>query len=470
MLIPVLFMLFSCQQKVGQEFVVADFQEDLEFLLNTLREVHPDLYALQSECNFESKIARLEELIRSNPTLTEFNAGIVKLVASISDDHTHADLSVDALMNLIKNNNLLVLPYYLKVQDTAIFVIEDYSYENQLPAGTRVLTINGIAAQRIIDTLISYISCERDYPKPALLSDQFSLFYHYVFGFSDQYSIEYLKHDKSTESIRSKGLNFEQIREISQVSGESSNEIELYQQIDPSFLVMKVPTFYYPNKQLYSDRLNSLFKEIRLTGCENLIIDISKNGGGSSENVELLLEYLTDKPFMLFDSCLVKITEANRAEYLYSYRSQMQQVEGALYAEKMTMRIPEERENRFEGKLYLLIGPKTFSSSSAMASAFKCYDLGVLIGEETGGLTATYGDICSFQLPHSGIQFHVSTKYFVQACGKQDFHGVVPDVMVRRSIYDEIETDNYYAEVIDRLIKNQKKAALSGSFSSIADN
>ncbi|MEA3569325.1 S41 family peptidase [Paenibacillus phoenicis] len=68
--------------------------------------------------------------------------------------------------------------------------------------------------------------------------------------------------------------------------------------------------------------------------------------------------------------------------------------------------------NPFNGHLYLLISPKTFSAANVFAVTFKDNGLATLIGEPTGNQPSCYGDIFVFKMPHSGFQFTVSYKHF----------------------------------------------------------
>jgi hypothetical protein len=451
LLAPILLLLCSCQQQSIEELSIREYQKDLEYLLKTLETVHPNMYSLVSKNDFNNKVIHVKQCIESKPNRTEFNLQITSLVASINDDHTQANLSIEDLMKNIEFNQLRVLPFYIKVLDTMLFVVEDFSTNQVIPAGTKIISINNIPAYNIIDSLSHYISCERVYPKRALLSDQFSLYYHYVFGFSDEYSIDYLDINNKLCHLSCKGLDFEQIQLANRNIPLPSNEIKLYPDIDSSYLVVDIPTFGYQNKTDYLNNLDSIFNEINMLEQSDLIIDISNNGGGGSQNVEYLLEYIANKPYRLFDSCVIKISKANQSEYPLEYRTKLRKVGVALYAEKIAVKKLPNRINSFKGNLYLIVGPKTFSSACAMASAFQCSNLGTIIGEETGGLTATYGDISSFKLPHSGIEFYISTKFLVQACGKPDLHGVIPDMLIKRTIYDELNVINYYKTIIDSL-------------------
>jgi len=60
----------------------------------------------------------------------------------------------------------------------------------------------------------------------------------------------------------------------------------------------------------------------------------------------------------------------------------------------------------------------------------KDYQIATIIGEETGGLRQSYGDILNFSMPRSGIGFGVSYKCFYAPIPKpgDDIQGTVPDI------------------------------------------
>ncbi len=74
----------------------------------------------------------------------------------------------------------------------------------------------------------------------------------------------------------------------------------------------------------------------------------------------------------------------------------------------------ELRENdlRFSGNTYLLNGHFTFSSVADFAWTFKHFEMGEIIGEETGGLAISFGDIIVQNLPNSDLQLNVLHKLF----------------------------------------------------------
>jgi C-terminal processing protease CtpA/Prc len=102
-----------------------------------------------------------------------------------------------------------------------------------------------------------------------------------------------------------------------------------------------------------------------------------------------------------------------------------------------TPKDPGENSLRFEGDIYVLINSGTYSSAVMFATTVKDYSIATLIGEESGGLATSYGDIYSFTLPNTRLSVGVSHKRFVRPSGEDDGRGVIPDHVVEGDENDD---------------------------------
>ena len=73
----------------------------------------------------------------------------------------------------------------------------------------------------------------------------------------------------------------------------------------------------------------------------------------------------------------------------------------------------------------------TFSSASSFAWAFRHFGMGTVVGEETGGMSVSFGDILPYRLPVSGLVCTVSWKRFwLYGADENDIHGTLPHYAV----------------------------------------
>jgi hypothetical protein len=86
--------------------------------------------------------------------------------------------------------------------------------------------------------------------------------------------------------------------------------------------------------------------------------------------------------------------------------------------------------------VYVLIGPRTFSSAQMAAVEFR-HDLhATLVGEATGEKLNGYGEIRVLKLPNSGLSMQYSTKYF--RLGQEDGSALEPDVKAAATLGDAL--------------------------------
>jgi C-terminal processing protease CtpA/Prc len=117
----------------------------------------------------------------------------------------------------------------------------------------------------------------------------------------------------------------------------------------------------------------------------------------------------------------------------------------------------------FEGKLFVLTSPRTFSSGNWFAVIVKDNALGTILGEPTGNAPSSYGDSPSFQLPHTGFRFSVSHKRWVRPNPDNDPEDALyPDIPVYTTIEDIIRGADPQLEKLRALVK-QGSESLSGA-------
>lgn len=161
----------------------------------------------------------------------------------------------------------------------------------------------------------------------------------------------------------------------------------------------------------------------RILAAKGLILDVRRNGGGSSSYGLDMLSYLSDQPIP---------GEAHRSlEYVPAFRAS----NGSYVAWKALASQPFEnpRETHFRGPVAVLTGPRTFSAGEDFVLSFKLMKRGVLVGEATGGST---GQPLEFDLPGGG---------HARICAKRDTYpdgtdfvgtGIAPDVRVVQTVDD----------------------------------
>jgi len=89
-----------------------------------------------------------------------------------------------------------------------------------------------------------------------------------------------------------------------------------------------------------------------------------------------------------------------------------------------------------QSNVYVLIGPRTFSSAQMAAVDFRRELHAILVGEATGEKLNGYGEVRPLTLPNSGLKMQYSTKFF--HLGKDDESALKPDVLAAATLSDAL--------------------------------
>ncbi len=411
----------------AREKVIAD----IDYAIKIMENIHPNLYHSISKNEFSKKCESLKILLPEKVSAIYINRLLHNITSMVRDGHTYVYNPYDyQYYNYLFRK---ILPYRLSIKNDKMFVVENYCYRKEIPIGSEIITMNGKSTKECINEVSHLLSFENEPYRNSLLEGQgiWSLWNNYEF-----FKIIY------------KDLNTNKLHTITSAGGFLSNKLQFSRLISPGIdfrfktltnnvCLMEIGGF--SNYDLFSQFLDSTFRYIQKARIPNLIIDLRKNEGGDSHLVDELMQYISNCNFCMFDSANVRVSNELVADGNLNWITPGKRIVGTMVADTIETSKIKLRNNplRYQGQLFLLIGSSTFSSASGLASEIKCYNRGKLIGEETGGVTACFGDIYKFKLPNTEFKIIVSKKKYYNACGVDDNRGVVPDFIVENSFEDE---------------------------------
>lgn len=388
----------------GQTLTPEQRLADLRQVVETLPRVHPGVFAVQPQAQFEAAAARLET---DNPGLStlEFYTRLAVLVASAGDSHTILGVSANAGANL----GFGMLPIRLRWFMDGVFVTAAPAGRERL-LGAAVEAVNGTPIVDAIARLKPLVAHENEFwlrtRIPVVLVNAGLLRGIGLAGSEEpvRYTLRLASGETVTEEF--------QVESATLVSA-----------LDPGAGYVPVNT---RNATLnywaqYSAASRSLY--IRYRACqeqasrpfaqfaadtlalldansvETLVLDLRENGGGDSNVIVPLLVGLSE-------------------------------------------RIPKLRQNSAFA-FYGIADGGTFSSGLQNAEYLKINDewalalsgqsglAAVLVGEGTGGKPAHYGEVRAFTLGASQLPVQYSTRAFPAQPWIPDRDSLYPDVMLR---------------------------------------
>jgi hypothetical protein len=335
-----------------------------------------------------------------------------------------------------------LLPFEAIVHDNRLYIKNNLSDHPLLGKGTEVIAINGKAFRDILTEMIPYLPGERIENKVRKLRNEaFPNWYRLVNGNFEHFVVEFASPD-GIQTATVEGAHWKQFPRYEDVFLKLSFP-------ESGIACLKVDRFRRPDDFLHY--IDSSFTEIQNRQIEHLIIDVTE-GGGFSNLADSLLSFITDKPFCNIKIRKIRISRETK-DFIEGLKEEGVQ-EGAYFVLSKKPEDPVKRSNRFNGKVYVLTSPRTYSTSTMFAAMAKCYSDAIIVGEETGMPLISNGDITRKKLTHSGMNIYSSMSVYYLPCAENEHDGVKPDIELIMSLEDLLNGTNRYLEYTIDSIKN----------------
>ncbi len=409
--------------RAQQKFTKEQLCEDANTLYATILDVHPYMFTNISKKEFEKQLKDAKGMLKDSMSIFDFYKIFTPLVAKIEDGHTEIHYPI----NFAIQQSIKVFPYSFTInkKDTTLTVqggFEDAKIRND----SRILFINGISAKELITEASSMLSGEAYHFKMERLNFLLSPLLYFIL-LSDEFNVEYLYNGKKETSVIEAKLLSEYIEVfLAPLNKKTSYFSSIDKKSDTAILSINSFAMYEnEEKKEYRNFLDSLFNEIMEKQINNLVIDIRMNGGGLEELVWDLFQYISPVPFQTKGPSINKISETVKKEY------NLEEPTGIHLIGTEGLIPLRENPYRYSGNSYLLTSNFTFSSASSLAWAFQYFKMGKIIGEETGGLIVSYGNVFDTTLPNTNLPYGISRwKYYGYGATEDQKHGTIPEIIV----------------------------------------
>jgi|LakMenEpi03Aug12_release.lakeMendotaPanAssembly.Ray.scaffolds.fasta_scaffold166302_2 hypothetical protein len=447
---------------------------DLDALVALHERTNPRPYLRTTPAAIRALADRLKAGIDRPMTRREFLPFVMELQAGYGIDHISQPVPREDLRAALARGERL-LPFRAEVRGDELVVVAVAADETGIEPGDRVRRIGGVAAADLGARLQALVPAESPRFRDLVLGNQFRRF-SWIAGVTLPTEVEVVGADGVVHTVAVAGVADDRREgERTHAAGAAPASPSAAASLPPGEVLVDEPPYRcvrldppspatpdavagpiafvdFPTMDSelmdrWTGFLDRAIAAANARGCVGLVVDIRNNGGGDSTLGEVLLSRLTDRPYRNAARMLWRRSPESDAAFRMQVKplwrwllpiglpfflpeyTQLEHGQDAVYA--MQPAAQPRVEPSFRGPAWLLIGAGTFSSAMMLADAARTFDLMWTVGEPTGGLPNTLGEIGFTQLPNSGLTVWFCKKMFVRASGDEsDLGPVVPHVAV----------------------------------------
>lgn len=387
-------------------------------------------------------------------TLGDFYVGSNRVLAQIRCDHTKAELP-DVLAELRK-----VEPVYLPMRWEMIegrgFVTVPGA-ETGLQRGDELLAIDGQSLSARADMIRPLIPFDgqTDWVRDAQIaqSNEFrggglDHFGALIFDTQPTANLTIQRGAAEPTEIRVTRITHPEWRAlgVGQTGAANFKDAIRFERLGDKAAYLAVDTFVNYRTPVDPDALyDPIFQSLKDEGRDTLIVDLRRNGGGSTDASLGLAAHLMRKDAAFKKDVRVKTLNMDGLEeHLWTWdsaamnpdpRGFIENADGTYSLRKTVsadLQLMTPDETHFDGRLILLTSRNNASGSAHLLAFIKDQNPGVvLIGERTGGNAegATAGILFTLTLPESGIRMRVpAMQSFMNISSFERGFGISPDI------------------------------------------
>ena len=436
-------------------FTPEQMREDVLFFYDKVFKTHPNPYHIISKDSLDKKIENILTSLYQPMNRREFWVKLATLNACF-DVHTEI-LKIGEIYDYFWINSKPHISRNLSnniiMSDSFGNLYFNHEYGDSLLAGKHIKSVNGIPTKEIANQISTYYSHENTNILPQRFASHFFLLFPHLFGSVDSFRFEYIKNDNEIDvrtfypkdaskdtvpPIQAK----QQINDRDIWAGKNFVRFNLYEEY--SIAIIELNNFSPTNLgENFRKDLEAIMDTVVKKNIKHLFIDISANGGGGDHcAVEILNFVKTKKKKYYSANAETKISPAYRefigrmhgenpplsVKLSKYYRRVFKPDIGSIVNDNYYL-TKDNSTIQYNQNVYLIQSTMaTYSASTTLASLVKAYKFGIIIGEETGGLTSCYTNSLSFAMPNTAIPFMCATKRVTDVGGAMDGRGVLPDV------------------------------------------
>lgn len=393
----------------------AQLLTDFDQLLSFIEGTHPDLARSADLDVLAAMSAQVREQLADGMDLPAAWLAMAQINPLLADAHTGIRRPTAWLEDQIAAETLFPLGVVIS-SDARLLLAASLGLPAGLTAGSEIHSINGHSAEEILARLLPRMRGETALLRQKVLARYFSEYLLLAFGPRD--SFEMVVGNGDGQRARSVTIDGGRPQRLEQ------QPFTLHF-LEAATAYLGIESFELDHAEAFSAFLLDAFAQTAQHGSTRLIIDLRRNGGGAKDLSDQLMAYLSAKPYSPISAVKARVSEENIARIPGASLGQV-----VALPFQQTVTPPAQLAHRFDGPVYILIGPQTYSQAVVFAATIQDYQLGQLVGEATQSPANQSAQVKRMAAEHTGIEAMAPLYVFTRASGVVGTDPLEPDIPI----------------------------------------
>jgi len=422
--VPLALMLRGQHGGFGSLIYPEKLRADAELLRGAIHQAHPDPYRFITRGELDGAFDRLIDSLREPLTADRFLSRMMPVLARIGDSRLRADLD-SSLVDRIMSEALL-LPFTVRLIDDELYINTELKGFRSFAPGSRVISINGLGAERIIRDLGHWVASDgaNESGRRHQVQERFSWLFLLTYGSARSYVVE-------TESVNGDrredvvaGLRQEEIERSLKPSGLALHPWRSAWDKESAALWVSLtaldPEGLKRSGQKPKAFLEAVLKEARAENAKALVLDLRGAGGRELGMAEWVFASIAREPFRLVQDITVRATQPHALpgsvrlpdEFIASVDRNYQppqQGRASLRPDDPRLALVTPDRQAYTGRVYVVCDGGTRDAAALLAMMAHRTGRARLVGEEpaTNAHSFTGGRTAIVLAPSSGLRLEI---------------------------------------------------------------
>jgi hypothetical protein len=365
---------------------------DLRFVTETVRATHPDLAHSVDPAALERAVRASDALLTGPMTRAQAWSALSIINPVFADAHLLVgfdDWRADSQRHLEQGEGFFPFEVFIDAHED-LRVRSLLGGAASVDAGAPIERINGRASRHVVRELLAHMHGDTAAFRARVLEQRFWFYYWKAYGTMPSFDLAFgsgaarpVAASRALPVVLRDDTQFEHQFRFALLPGRSA--------------LLTVGSFAWPDRQRFLAFTRDAFTQVRDADIETLVVDVRNNGGGDDSFwIDGILRYIADRPYRWGSHYLKRVTpgHADPGQRIGDV------VSGSIASEVLPV---SDDPLRFRGRLVVLIGTQSYSSTILFANTVQDYGFGVLAGVGGAVRTRQSGGVLRFVLPNSGL-------------------------------------------------------------------